>query len=373
MSWKFGHELVLGVHVRDKEHEPRPARGPTWGEQRQAERSGLTPEAAKTIVTEIWRGTGTGREFKERLEGEGFTLARGDRRDFVLIDRAGEVHSVSRRIEGIRAAEVRQRMADIDINELPDVKRTRDDQRQRPELRPVVPPEISNQPQGVSERLRADELRREREGKGGKPAGLSGSHGEIADAIYQLNKTMRGQVSETIVNSQALSEQVKLRAELAHDKLVKPDRVPAEMQELLSQPVKDPAEQTICDRNLIRPVVDRQQKTMDDVAAGIAKNLEHREQQRAQESWLAADAARRQAIRGTTATHPQMKQLDRELAQLTGQPGRSTETPTRNETAERKATDQKRERQRQGGLQLRSRTPRPTLNIGSSDRDRERE
>jgi hypothetical protein len=94
---EFGHKQVLGAHVRDKQVESRPERGPTWGEQRQAERSGLTPEEAKKQVTRLWKQTGTGIEFVAALAAEGWQVARGDRRDFVLVDPAGEVHGVWQR------------------------------------------------------------------------------------------------------------------------------------------------------------------------------------------------------------------------------------------------------------------------------------
>ncbi len=186
---QFDHSPVLGAHVRDKENEPRPQRGPTWGEQRQAERSGLTPAAAKAIVTEMWRQTATGQDFRHRVEAEGFILARGDRRDFVLVDKAGEIHGLTRRIEGARAKDVRDRMADIDAAELPDAmearRRIRDQLEQAKELGFTT----------TADRLRADEL--EARGSAGRPR-LSNAHQEVSDALWQLNKTMRGQMEATI-------------------------------------------------------------------------------------------------------------------------------------------------------------------------------
>jgi hypothetical protein len=58
-------------------------------------------------------------------------LARGDRRDFVIIDPNCGTHSLARRIEGARVKDVRERMADIDAAELPSVAQAKAIQRAR--------------------------------------------------------------------------------------------------------------------------------------------------------------------------------------------------------------------------------------------------
>ncbi len=192
---EFGHERVPGAHVRDKEAEPRPERGPSWGEQRQAERSGLTPAAAKSLVTGLWHQTATGREFRDRMEGEGFILARGDRRDFVLIDPSGEIHGLTRRIEGAKAAQVRARMADLDAEQLPDVAEARQQLRQRRQTQErVAAPAFTS----AVERLKGEEAKRETEAVKGTRPSLRNSDQEAADAIWQLGKTMRGQIDATV-------------------------------------------------------------------------------------------------------------------------------------------------------------------------------
>ena len=111
---EFQHQRVQGVHI-EREGKPRPPRTPALAEMRQAERSGMTPQQAKELVTECWRQTATGHEFMRHLEKAGFILARGDRRDFVLIDQHGEIHGLTRRVAGAKAADIRERMADLDI------------------------------------------------------------------------------------------------------------------------------------------------------------------------------------------------------------------------------------------------------------------
>jgi phage I-like protein len=49
-------------------------------------------------------------------------LAKGDRRDFVVIDRAGGIHSLARRIDGMKAADLRVFMTPLDRESLPNIE-----------------------------------------------------------------------------------------------------------------------------------------------------------------------------------------------------------------------------------------------------------
>ena len=101
-------------------------------EKRAAERSGIDPKAMRIELTEIWRSTDSGATFKAAIEERGYILAKGDRRDFCIVDRAGDAHSLARRLSGIKAAGVREHMADIDRDALPSVEDARQRQRARP-------------------------------------------------------------------------------------------------------------------------------------------------------------------------------------------------------------------------------------------------
>jgi hypothetical protein len=116
----FGHERVQGAHI-ERDGQPRPERTPSHKEHQQAERTGISPKEARAHVTELWRATDSGASFQAALEQSGWTLAHGDRRDFVVIDPKGTAHSLARRIEGATAKEVRARMVDVDMNRLPSV------------------------------------------------------------------------------------------------------------------------------------------------------------------------------------------------------------------------------------------------------------
>ena len=83
-------------------------------------REGLDPKAIKMEITALWQRADNGQAFKAGLEASGYILAKGDRRDFVLIDPRGDDHSLARRL-GVKAAELRERMKDVDRTALPSV------------------------------------------------------------------------------------------------------------------------------------------------------------------------------------------------------------------------------------------------------------
>jgi hypothetical protein len=127
---EFGHERVQGAHA-ERDGKPRPERTPSRAEMQQSKRTGMDPRQVKEEITQIWRRTETGQEFADGLSKAGYVLARGDRRDFVMVDREGGTHSLARRIEGVRVKELRERMADIDPSQLPSVTQAKAIQRFR--------------------------------------------------------------------------------------------------------------------------------------------------------------------------------------------------------------------------------------------------
>ncbi len=125
---EFGHERVQGAHV-EREDKARPERTPSHREMLQADRTGISNDQAKEMMTKIWKTTKNGQQFQAALEKEGWMLARGDRRDFVAIDPHGGLHSIARRIEGAKAADLRQRFADLDPKTLSSVAEAKRAQR----------------------------------------------------------------------------------------------------------------------------------------------------------------------------------------------------------------------------------------------------
>jgi hypothetical protein len=98
----FGLARVASRLDRDG---PHPARGPKAWEEFRGMRSGSDPRAVTAEVSALWQETTTGMAFAAALAARGYRLAQGDRRDFCLIDRAGDDHSLARRLDGVTAAQ----------------------------------------------------------------------------------------------------------------------------------------------------------------------------------------------------------------------------------------------------------------------------
>lgn len=127
----FGHEPTQRALTRDKESTPRPEPGARDWETFRAQESGIDPKAMKAELTELWQHADSGQAFAAALAERGYILARGDRRDFCVIDAAGDEHSLARRVSGVKTADIRARMADIDREALPSVEEGRALARQR--------------------------------------------------------------------------------------------------------------------------------------------------------------------------------------------------------------------------------------------------
>jgi hypothetical protein len=121
---------------------------PGRNEFEQARRLGTDLKAIRNAIRECWERSDSGKSFAAALEARGLILAHGDRRDFVIVDRAGGDHALSKRITGATAAETRARLADIDRARLPGVDMAKTMQREcdrrmpgssdRPEISPAL-------------------------------------------------------------------------------------------------------------------------------------------------------------------------------------------------------------------------------------------
>lgn len=121
---RFGHEKIRGA-LAERDGKGRPQRTPSRAELRQEERTGITGKEVKAQITAAFKESGDAEQFKSQLEQKNYILAQGDRRDFVVVDRAGGIHSLARRIDGIRAADLREFMDIIDRETLPTAEEAR--------------------------------------------------------------------------------------------------------------------------------------------------------------------------------------------------------------------------------------------------------
>lgn len=66
------------------------------------------------IIKNLYTQSDTGKSFQAALQTEGFTLAKGDRRSYVLVDDQGKTYSLYRQLSGLKAKDINPRLKDID-------------------------------------------------------------------------------------------------------------------------------------------------------------------------------------------------------------------------------------------------------------------
>ncbi len=135
----FDMAPVASVLVKDRS-TPRPPRRPKDWENFRGQESKRDPRAIQAEVTALWHAAETGPAFVAALAAHGYILSHGDKRNLVLVDRAGDDHSLARRIAGVKAAEIRSRLTAIDRESLPNVAQARAMARQGDAGGTAVPP-----------------------------------------------------------------------------------------------------------------------------------------------------------------------------------------------------------------------------------------
>ncbi len=95
----------------------------TRAEWQQAARTGQNPKAIKSTLQECWALSDSKKGFENALRESGYTLAKGDRRSFVVIDVYGEVYSLPRQLAATKK-EIEKRIGKAE--EFPSVDETKD-------------------------------------------------------------------------------------------------------------------------------------------------------------------------------------------------------------------------------------------------------
>lgn len=101
------------------------AYAPTRREEEQSRRLGTDLRYHRETIRDCFDRSDCGRSFQRALADQGLILARGGRRDFLAIDRAGGTHALGKRILGAPAAEIRTRFSDLSRDQLPTVEEAR--------------------------------------------------------------------------------------------------------------------------------------------------------------------------------------------------------------------------------------------------------
>lgn len=103
-------------------------RPPSAAEAEQTRRTKTDVAAVRDDIAAAWRESGNGAELRDQLAARGLVLARGEKRDALVIDQAGNFHALGR-ASGARAAEVRAKLGDV-AADLPDLDQARAQQHQ---------------------------------------------------------------------------------------------------------------------------------------------------------------------------------------------------------------------------------------------------
>lgn len=121
----FGHDAVASVSHRTRDSGPRPSRRPKTWESFRGQLSGIDPFAMKEAITRLYRTSSSGAEFAAHLLENGYRLLRGDQTGFLVLDGAGHLHSLARRLDGVTSAELRAFMRDMPVASRPTAAKAR--------------------------------------------------------------------------------------------------------------------------------------------------------------------------------------------------------------------------------------------------------
>lgn len=157
LEQEFGHEHVPGKHAkRDREKQPEfPDAEISHAEWQQAERAGADPRAFKEAIAALYHQSDNGQAFQAALAERGLILARGDRRDYVLVDQDGQIYSLGRQIKGVTAKDLRAFMADVDRESVPTVEQAKILQAERGQRREEASPAAQEEAAKLEAALRA--------------------------------------------------------------------------------------------------------------------------------------------------------------------------------------------------------------------------
>jgi MobA/VirD2-like, nuclease domain len=118
-------EVELGLTPVKNQRADSINYAPTRAQDAQARRLGVDIHVIRQAILDCFERSDCGRSFQAALALQGLTLARGDRRDHIVVDRGGGLHAVGKRILGVSAAQTRQRLADLCPDQLPNLQQAR--------------------------------------------------------------------------------------------------------------------------------------------------------------------------------------------------------------------------------------------------------
>lgn len=98
----------------------------------------------KTLVTKLYQAADNGKALQAALAEAGLTLAKGRR--LVVVDKDGDIHSLSRQVEGVGQGALRKFLAGVELPDVDEVRRRQEEEQRKQETqqRAVRPPETPN-------------------------------------------------------------------------------------------------------------------------------------------------------------------------------------------------------------------------------------
>jgi hypothetical protein len=123
-EYAYDHQLVLPPGMSNDRGKARfafKAAAENLAEKQQQDRSGISKQQRREQISKIWQSSPDARSLIRNLEAAGYLLARGDQRPYVVVDLAGEVHSLSRQLTGASSKEMKARLSSLDIDRMPGV------------------------------------------------------------------------------------------------------------------------------------------------------------------------------------------------------------------------------------------------------------
>lgn len=132
LAEQFGHELPEGLkRWKEKNRRFEEKLEPSLAETANAKKTGISAAERREEITSAYVQADSATAFVNALEEKGYVLARGDIRAFVIVDKFGDVHSLSRYVKGVRAKEINARLSALDIDGMPNVEQAKDQARAR--------------------------------------------------------------------------------------------------------------------------------------------------------------------------------------------------------------------------------------------------
>jgi hypothetical protein len=131
LAHAYGLTLPAGLAEDRGDARFEKNRDVTFAERAMADASGIAPEQRRADITTLFRSSDSAEAFRAGLERSGYVLAQGERRAFVVVDRAGHVHALTRQIDGAKTKDVKSRLAALPAESLPTVEQAQAQQKAR--------------------------------------------------------------------------------------------------------------------------------------------------------------------------------------------------------------------------------------------------